>query len=200
MAILIASVVAFVSTNIDDLFMLALFYGNKKFREREIVAGQMLGIAALVAISLVGSFIGLFIDRVFIGLLGVLPMYLGVKSLRQSGKDHENDRADEERATRSNNVLTVAGITFANGGDNIGVYVPLFATLTWMDKLTMATVFLLMTLLWCMIAKYFTKHPYVTRVTGKYGHRIMPLVLIILGLYILYESGTVEWISKDIGQ
>jgi cadmium resistance protein CadD (predicted permease) len=87
-------------------------------------------------------------------------------------------------------MLTVAGVTIANGGDNIGIYVPLFVTLTWSDKTTMVIIFLAMTVLWCMIAKYFVKHPYVASVVEKYGHIITPFVLVLLGIFILYENGT----------
>jgi cadmium resistance transport/sequestration family protein len=192
MEILITSVIAFISTNIDDIFILTLFYGNKKFKNKEILVGQFLGIIALISISLIGSLVGLFIAPAYIGLLGLFPIYLGAKGILRLIRDNtEEDQDDNENKNKGqNNVLTVAGVTVANGGDNIGIYIPLFVTLTWTNKLTMVSVFLVMTFLWCLTAKYFTKHPYVSKAVDKYGHFVTPFVLVLLGIYILYESET----------
>ena len=192
MEILFTSIIAFTSTNLDDIFILTLFYGTKRFKEREIVAGQFLGIATLIAISLIGSLVGLLIDQSYIGLLGLIPIYIGGKGIWGLLKNKENnDKGDDVyKDERKNKSLTVAGVTIANGGDNIGIYVPLFATLTWTNKLTMTTIFLAMTFLWCLIAKYFAKHPYVAKTVEKYGHIITPLVLVLLGFYILFKNET----------
>ena len=198
MEILVASVIAFISTNIDDLFILTLFFGNKKIKGSEIVAGQFLGIISLIAISLIGSLAGLFINQVYIGLLGFIPIYLGAKGVLQLFKNESENKHDNSqlKVEKKNHVFTVAGVTFANGGDNIGIYIPLFATLTWASKTTMISVFLVMTFLWCLVAMYLAKHPYVSKMLDKYGHRITPFVLVLLGLYILYESDTLSLLSR----
>ena len=193
MELLITSLLTFASTNIDDIFILTLFYGNRLFKEREIVAGQLLGIGALIIISLVASLIGLFIPAPYIGLLGLFPIYLGVKalwSIFRKGGHAEHDPKAEKVNNQHSNVMTVAGVTFANGGDNIAIYVPLFTTLTWTHKLSMIGIFIGMTLVWCLLAKYLTRHPLVSRTVDRYGHMITPFVLILLGIYILYESGS----------
>jgi cadmium resistance transport/sequestration family protein len=191
MEIIITGIITFISTNIDDIFMLMLFYGNKRFKEKEIIIGQLAGISALIAISLATSLIGLFIDKIYIGLLGFIPMYLGVKALWTLFKNNadEDDGPIETRADK-NNVITVAGVTIANGGDNIGIYVPLFATIGWTSKISMVIIFLLMTLVWCLIAKYLTMYPYIAKAIDKYGHIVTPFILIALGIFILYESGS----------
>jgi cadmium resistance transport/sequestration family protein len=198
MEIIFTSIIAFASTNLDDIFILTLFFGNKRFKEREIVTGQFLGIVTLIAISLIGSLIGLLIDPSYIGLLGFIPIYLGGKGIWALLKNKENNDEDDNvyKDDRKNKSLTVAGVTIANGGDNIGIYVPLFATLTWSNKLTMAAIFLTMTFLWCLVAKYFAKHPYVAKTVEKYGHIITPLVLVLLGVYILFENETVGLFTR----
>ena len=52
----ITGIVTFGATNVDDLFTLMLFFTqtDAAFRRRHIVAGQYLGFAVLVAISLLG--------------------------------------------------------------------------------------------------------------------------------------------------
>jgi cadmium resistance transport/sequestration family protein len=189
MEIILTSILAFISTNIDDVFLLMLFFGNKHFKDREIVIGQYLGIATLIAVSFALSFVGLVIDKAYIGLLGFVPIYFGVKGLlRLRAKQVEEDVV--EPINNRNNIFTVAGTTIANGGDNIGIYVPLFATLAWTQQLTMISVFFIMTGVWCFLAKYFTKHPIIAKTIDKYGHVLTPFVLIFLGIYILYQSST----------
>ena len=190
MEIIITSVLAFASTDIDDLFILTLFFGNKKFKNNEIIAGQFLGIITLIAISLLGSLLGLLIDTAFIGLLGLLPIYIGAKGLVSLMKNKNEENHQTIINENKNHILTIAGVTIANGGDNIGIYIPLFASLNWMDKSIMVIIFLFMTLVWCLTAKYLVKHPYVAKTVDRYGHLLTPFVLILFGLFIMYESGT----------
>jgi cadmium resistance protein CadD (predicted permease) len=198
MELLLTSVLAFASTNIGDIFLLVLFYGNPRFREKEIIAGQLIGIMALTALSLIASLIGLFIDQPYIGLFGFIPIILGARALYElvGEKVNSDDTNIETVKGTSNNWLTVAGTTFANGGDNIGIYVPLFATLAWSGKLTTVVVFIAMTFLWCFIAKYLTRHPYVAKAVSKYGHIVTPFVLILLGIYILYENQSIKLLME----
>jgi len=195
MELLLASIITFVSTNIDDIFILTLFFGNKKFTGKDITIGQFVGISTLILISLVASLIGLLISKSYVGLLGLLPIYLGLKGIWELIAKHaENEIEPEvtELRANSNNIFAVAGVTIANGGDNIGIYVPMFNTLVWSSKLVMITIFLIMTGVWCLAANYLTKHPYVARAINKYGHLITPFVLILLGVYILYENETIQ--------
>jgi cadmium resistance protein CadD (predicted permease) len=192
--IFLTSLLAFVSTNIDDIFILTLFYGNRKYSDGNILAGQLIGIIFLISISLVGSLAGLFINKAYIGLLGLFPVYLGLKGIWDllARKAEDTRTPDEQSGSRNSKMLAVAGVTIANGGDNIGIYIPLFATLMWLHKLIMIGIFLVMTFIWCLIAKYLTRHPYVFRQIDKYGHMVTPFVLVFLGIYILYESNSFQ--------
>lgn len=199
MEILLTSIIAFVSTNIDDLFILTLFFGNRKIKHSEIIGGQFLGIIALVIVSLAGSLLGLLIDPAYIGLLGFIPIYLGIKGVYHLLRPEQSNANENQINSDKNHVLSVAGVTFSNGGDNIGIYTPLFATLSWADKTVMIAVFLVMTMVWCLTARYFTKHPLVAAAIDKYGHLVTPFVLILLGIYILYESNSIELVLRMIG-
>lgn len=191
MTLLITAILAFASTNIDDLFILALFFGDRQQRPRDIVIGQLLGIGTLILISLIGSLIGLLIDIRFIGLLGLIPIYLGVHGFVGLWKHHQHDNPSASM-TGKRSIASMAGVTIANGGDNIGIYIPLFATLSSPEKLTTVVVFLLMTLLWCALARYLAKHPLLEKAIDRYGHWVTPLVLFLLGIFILKESNTLS--------
>ena len=186
---LLTSILAFVSTNIDDIFILMLFFGSKKIRTSSIIAGQYLGIGALVAVSLLTSYIGNFVDQRFIGILGLFPIFLAVKQILQLVKPEEQQGEDDD-VTLKTSILAVAGVTIANGADNIGVYVPLLTTMTEFAKIQMVMVFIVMTYVWCMMGRYLASRPVIARQLEKFGHIIMPVVLLLLGLFILIESGT----------
>lgn len=186
MEFVVTSILAFSATNIDDLFLLTLFFGNNQYKASNIYTGQLLGIFSLIGLSLVGSLVGNLIPLPYLGLLGIFPVYLGIKQILKKDADHN----DEVVLSKSNMIMSVMMVTIANGGDNVGIYIPLFATLAWPFKIGMIVIFLLMTLLWCTIAKYLANHPLLSASLSKYGHIVTPIVLILLGLYILYESKT----------
>jgi cadmium resistance transport/sequestration family protein len=196
MELILTSIIAFTTTNIDDIFILTVFYGNKNFKSQEIIIGQYLGIVTLISISVTGSFIGLIIDSQYIGLLGFAPIYIGIKALvnLENSKEEEPELqvASPYSKNRMQNIMSVASATIANGADNISIYIPLFATLVLSGKMVMIAVFLGMTLLWCLIARYLGNHPLLEKAFEKYSHLITPFVFILLGFYILYDSKTFQ--------
>lgn len=173
--------VSFVATNIDDIFVLTFFFAQKNLRGWNVVLGQYLGIAALVAISLVGFFARFVVPETWISLLGLVPIFIGIKKLIDLRRGND----DEHSQTRAGSVFTVSAITFANGGDNIAIYVPLFANSDGPALgLTLVT-FAVMIAIWCVVGYSIGNHPAVRRVIDRIGHIIVPFVLIALGVYIL---------------
>lgn len=194
---IVTGAASFAATNIDDIFVLMLFFGqrNKSVKVWHIVAGQYIGFAALVAISLVGYFARYVAPREWIGLLGLLPIAIGVKKLiewRKAKGDVSHDEVAEEAETRNSalSVLTVSAVTFANGADNISIYTPLFAASGLRQIVVTLAVFFVLLGVWCAAGHYFGSHPLVAKTLERYGHIIVPFVLIALGLYIIYDSGT----------
>ena len=190
---LITSILAFASTNVDDIFILMLFSGGRKLRSSSIFLGQYLGIGALVVTSFAGAYLGGFFDPRYVGFLGLFPIYLAVKQFIALLKTPSGEAGTEEEPEVNatgifSGILAVAGVTIANGADNIGVYVPLLATMTAAEKTQLIVVFAIMTYLWCLAAKYLASHPLIARQLSRYGHIIMPVVLLVLGVYILMVS------------
>jgi cadmium resistance transport/sequestration family protein len=200
MEIVIASILAFTTTNIDDIFILTLFFGNPKYSSRDVVLGQYLGIGTLIAISFAGSFIGLVIDQKHIGLLGLFPIYIGIRAAFNMNRTDEQPgptKISDQANGQIQKTLSVASVTIANGGDNISIYIPLFATLSITGKLTMTFIFLLMTAVWCIAAKYLSKRPIIQQTVERYGHVITPFIFILLGIYIIYESRTLDLFLRN---
>jgi len=195
--IILTSIIAFASTNIDDLFILTLFFGDKRYKPIDIYLGQYLGIIVLIGISVTGSLIGNFIDGKYIGILGLFPIYLGVRQIISLIKGETEEGKLEHQEKKNSKILSIATVTIANGGDNIGTYVPLFATLTTGDKSIMIVLFLVMTMIWLTTARYLTTHPLLAKTISKYGHIITPIVLCLLGLFILKENGSFNLITNQ---
>ena len=190
---------AFTATNLDDIVILLLFFSqvNAVFRRRHIVIGQYLGFGTLVAASLPGFFGGLILPRPWIGLLGILPIAIGVSRLL----NHEDESEGEEVGQPENTLLTsflspqtysVAAVTFANGGDNIAIYVPLFASSTWESLLAILGIFFSLVGVWCYTAYQLTRLPAIADALTRYGNHLVPFVLIGLGILILVDSHTLE--------
>lgn len=183
-------IAAFAATNIDDIFVLMIFFSSLTFPVRHVVLGQYIGIGLLIAIGAIGSLLTLVVPT-YIGLMGILPIAIGVKNLieiRKKNNSPSRQIAQDEK-NRSYSFLSVAAVTFSNGGDNIGVYVPLFSKYNTMSQITtFTTVFIAMTAVWCIAAYYFVSHPLVASRIRHIGNIILPFVLIGLGIYILIES------------
>ncbi len=171
----------FTATNIDDLLVLALFFGQAsgdRTAALRVAIGQYLGFGAILVVSVVGALGAGLLPAPALPYLGLLPIALGI---RAAWTAYRSD--DDEPATTG--TLQVAAVTFANGGDNIGVYVPVFATTGVGGMIGYTVVFLAGVALWCVIGWYLACRPAVAAVLSRWGHVILPVVLIGIGLTIL---------------
>jgi cadmium resistance transport/sequestration family protein len=197
----ITGIVTFAATNVDDLFILMFFFSqtDASFRRRHIVTGQYLGFAALVAISLLGFFGSFILPTAWIGLLGFLPIAMGVKRLlyrKENPYRAELDKARNESSKLSTlssmfswQTMAVAAVTFANGGDNIGIYTPLFAGSSLIRLGIFLIIFFALVGGWCYVGFLLSRHPIIAEIFSRYGRLLIPFVLVGLGVYILMESG-----------
>ncbi len=185
-------IILFASTNVDDLLVLIAFFALSRCRARDVVIGQYLGIGALIVVSVVLSLISLVLSPAYVGLLGVLPMLIGIQKLFElrRGGNGEAAPAPQTRRGAIGQIAAVATATIANGGDNIGAYAPLFATWSAARIAVVVLVFVVMTALWLALALWLVNHRTVGAPLKRYGHLAVPFVLIVLGLVILYEAGS----------
>jgi cadmium resistance protein CadD (predicted permease) len=201
---------AFVATNIDDIVVLIVFFSSLTFTVRNIVIGQFLGIGSLIAISALGSLLALVVPSYIIGLMGLLPIAIGIKELleiRNKNRLREKEVQEEEEGEISKlkslqqskkrgyyyhryfSFISVAAVTISNGGDNIGIYTPLFATYnSSLEVTTLVSVFTVMTAVWCTTGYYLVRHPLLEKKMRHFGRVALPFVLIGLGIYIMTEA------------
>jgi cadmium resistance protein CadD (predicted permease) len=184
-AIVGLAVVLFVSTNLDDLFVLLAFFVDPATRLRDVILGQYLGIGALVLLSTAASVLSLALAPSYVGLLGALPIAIGIRQLIVL---HRGGEGDEDERPAAGRVLAVAGITVANGGDNIGVYTPVFATRTSAEIVTIVIVFAVLVALLLLAAHWLVRHPALGAPIRRYGPALSPWVLIAIGVFVIYDS------------
>lgn len=190
------AIAVYASTNIDDLLILAVFFADPRVRVGAVIAGRFLGLAVLVLVSAGAALLAMAVPAEWIALLGLVPLALGLRLLPAlSGKGDEDEdvaagSAAVGRSGRggfSGQALTVAGVTLANGGDNLGVYIPLFASAP-QTIATYIAVFSVMTAVWCALGYLVVNNPLVGDRIRRHGHVLLPPVLIALGFYILADA------------
>ncbi|WHZ32506.1 CadD family cadmium resistance transporter [Desemzia incerta] len=192
------AIAVYISTSIDYLFILLIIFSQSYTKKgvRQIYWGQYLGTGILVAVSLFAAYVLNFIPQDWvIGLLGLIPIYLGVRvALVGEEEEEEEDEVVEKLETRDTSRLfwTVALITIASGGDNLGIYIPYFTSLSVIEIVTALVVFAISIALLCYISYRLAKVSFVSETLEKYERIIVPVVFIGLGLYIMAESGTFQ--------
>lgn len=184
----------FAATNIDDIVVLmVLFLASRRGKPRpwQIVAGQYLGFITLVVISVVAALGLTIIPDAWVGLLGLIPLTIGIWTLVRGLRRNHADDDDEEAKITAVGLWGVAGITIANGADNISLYTPIFRTSAPADVAVMIGVFLLLVAVWCGAGRLIGTHKAVTDALERVEHWLVPAVFIGLGLFIVMESGVV---------
>lgn len=205
---LIIGISAAFATTFDDNLYLTAFFGkiNHTFRPKHVVFGEYLGFTTLVLASLPGFLGGLIIPQAWIGLLGFLPIAIGISHLMSREQEVEavqtvsvnlTSPAKSKRQKKSllatirdPQTYRVSAVTIANGGNNIGIYVPLFASSNLPSLGVILCVCYLTVGLWCFLSYHLTRNPLMASVLTRYGRKIFPFVLIWLGFSILIKSET----------
>lgn len=182
----------FLATNIDDIIVLSLFFARGsgvRGTTRSILLGQYLGFGAILAASvLVAVGATTFLPDEAIAYFGLIPLLLGVYAAWRAWRGREDD--DEQKtAGKKVAVSTVAAVTFANGGDNIGVYVPVFVTVGLPAVVAYSIVFLALVSVLVVTARYVATRKAIAEVLERWEHVLFPIVLIGLGVFILVEGG-----------
>ncbi|MGW3783811.1 cadmium resistance transporter [Micromonospora chokoriensis] len=187
--------VVFAATDIDDIVILTLFFVAARTTGRprpwQIVAGQYVGIGALALASAVVAAGLLVVPDPWTGLLGLLPIVLGVRALRRSDED--------DTPTVVTGTLGVAGVTIANGADNVAVYVPVFRALGVADSAVFLLVFVLLIAVWCAVGAWLGGHPRVVRLVERAGHWLVPTIFVGIGVVILVSSGVLGRLVDLLG-
>lgn len=199
----VTSIILYSGTAVDLLIILMLFFAKRKSRKDiiNIYLGQFLGSVSLIFLSLLFAFVLNYIpSKEILGLLGLIPIFLGLKVLLLGDSDGEAIAKDGLRKDDKNLIFLVAMITFAScGADNIGVFVPYFITLNLANLIVALLTFLVMIYLLVFSAQKLAQVPSVGETLEKYSRWFIAVVYLGLGMYILIENNSFDMLWAVLG-
>ena len=199
----VTSIILYSGTAVDLLIILMLFFAKRKSRKDiiNIYLGQFLGSVILIFLSLLFAFVLNYIpSKEILGLLGLIPIFLGLKVLLLGDSDGEAIAKDGLRKDNKNLIFLVAMITFAScGADNIGVFVPYFTTLNLANLIVALLTFLVMIYLLVFSAQKLAQVPSVGETLEKYSRWFIAVVYLGLGMYILIENNSFDMLRTVFG-
>ena len=195
---IVTSIILYSGTAVDLLIILMLFFAKRKSRKDiiNIYLGQ-----CLIFLSLLFAFVLNYIpSKEILGLLGLIPIFLGLKVLLLGDSDGEAIAKDGLRKDNKNLIFLVAMITFAScGADNIGVFVPYFTTLNLANLIVALLTFLVMIYLLVFSAQKLAQVPSVGETLEKYSRWFIAVVYLGLGMYILIENNSFDMLRTVFG-
>ncbi len=199
----VTSIILYSGTAVDLLIILMLFFAKRKSRKDiiNIYLGQFLGSVSLILLSLLFAFVLHYIpSKEILGLLGLIPIFLGLKVLFLGDSDGEAIAKEGLRKDNKNLIFLVAMITFAScGADNIGIFVPYFITLNLADLIVALLTFLVMIYLLVFSAQKLAQVPSVGETLEKYSRWFIAVVYLGLGIYILIENNSFNMLWTMLG-
>ena len=199
----VTSIILYSGTAVDLLIILMLFFSKRKSRKDiiNIYLGQFLGSVSLILLSLLFAFVLNYIpSKEILGLLGLIPIFLGLKVLLLGDSDGEAIAKDGLRKDNKNLIFLVAMITFAScGADNIGLFVPYFTTLNLANLIVTLLTFLVMIYLLVFSAQKLAQVPSVGETLEKYSRWFIAVVYLGLGIYILIENNIFDMLWTVLG-
>ena len=199
----VTSIILYSGTAVDLLIILMLFFAKRKSRKDiiNIYLGQFLGSVSLIFLSLLFAFVLNYIpSKEILGLLGLIPIFLGLKVLFLGDSDGEAIAKEGLRKDNKNLIFLVAMITFAScGADNIGIFVPYFITLNLADLIVALLTFLVMIYLLVFSAQKLAQVPSVGETLEKYSRWFIAVVYLGLGIYILIENNSFNMLWTMLG-
>ena len=196
---IVTAAILYIATALDLLVILLMFFARAKTRKeyRDIYIGQYVGSVTLIVVSLFFAFVLNYVpEKWILGLLGLIPIYLGIKVAIYGDSDGE-ERAKKELNEKglSKLVGTIAIVTIAScGADNIGLFVPYFVTLSVTNLLITLFVFLILIFFLVFTAQKLANIPGVGEIVEKFSRWIMAVIYIALGLFIIIENDTIQTI------
>lgn len=191
LSVLLPAIGLYIATNIDDLIMLALLFARgagQKGTTWRIILGHYLGFLVILGLS---AFValggGLFLPEYFIPLFGLIPIAMGLWVIWRHFRGNDHDEASH-LGERKVGLGTALILTLAHGGNNVGIYIPVFLNVELSTVLTYCAVFLFLVGGGLSLAKYIASRPAVEKAFRRWDHILYPALLIGAGVWILVEG------------
>ncbi|WP_102028678.1 CadD family cadmium resistance transporter [Salirhabdus sp. Marseille-P4669] len=195
---MITAIVTFLATSIDELFVLTILFtqAKDKYSINQIYIGQILGMLILLVLTTFTVFGIQVISMKWIGLLGFIPIFIGLRMWIVGEDDDDEDEVIEKAYRYNSLLLSVAFIAIAGGAEELAIYIPYFSTLTSFEYIVVFLLFLIFVPIWCTICRKLSRIKAMEDTLEKYERVLAPIVFIGLGIYVLMENHTWRAISS----
>lgn len=199
--VIIGSIIAFLTTEMDDLFSLVVLFSHAKSTKEKIaiVVGKYLGLSLMVVGS---AFFSVYISQVpshWLGFLGLIPILFGIKYALKYKKMSNSEKSGMNPSDKGENFFLMAGLSFiialAAGGDNIAIYISFFTALEGLGQFVVsAIVFAFMQAVWFVLIWLLMNVKSLKNYIVQSQRILIPVLFIILGIYIFLQNGTLLWL------
>ena len=181
--IIALSTMAFISANTDGMIIAIAYLTDPNYDSKNILFGQIIGFWVLTIASLILAQSLFFIPKESAKWLGIIPIIVGlVKLLKYSSKEIVKPAS---MPASGRQIQEISILTVATGADDVVAYTPIFATRTLHDIGILSIVFVVMTIIWWMLAKWLADHGIIRRIVSRGGPVLVPLLIIIMGIIII---------------
>ena len=174
---------AYAATNVDNLIILGAMTAGGAER-RSVVTGYVVASCIVLLVVWAAIFIDYLVPDELLGYLGLVTLGFGVSQLRASTV------GDAYRSADARSWTAVAGLLLANSTDTIFALGPLFAESAPVARIGLSIGFALAALIWLTLILSMSRHIARSARLTRLGHRMAPWVMILVGLYILTDTGT----------
>ena len=183
---------AFIGTNLDNLVLLVALYSRFEKRSSMVTAGYFAGMTLIAVACFIIGEASSFIPLDYLGLLGVIPVVMGVVGLLQLFKNTQTgETVNFVPASSARTVFTTVLVTqLSNSADSIITFSVFVVDSSKQGDYLIAPTFLAMSGIFAWLAYYSQSHPGLSRVLNRYAHYLTPFILIMVGFYILANTAS----------
>jgi cadmium resistance protein CadD (predicted permease) len=183
---------SFTMTNLDNFLLLLCLFSLGTISIHKIILGQFLGMSAILILSYLGGSAALVLfSAKWTGIFGIVPLFIGLKSLYEIRVDSKNQNKSSipffDKRSSNGGVINVAFLTLANGGDNIAIYSGLFAERSELETFFLIFIFLILTGVWCVACFFLSSQKKWETLINRFKITIFPFAMILMGCSILFK-------------
>jgi cadmium resistance protein CadD (predicted permease) len=184
---------SFVATNLDNLVLLVVMLGANEQSRAAVILGFLASAICVLCLSAIGAVIGANLDPGLIGYMGLAPLLMGVYLLYKIFRGDKPGHASKDDSSPGGQASGLLGsflLMSSNSGDSVAIFFPLLAESGRDALLWIVSAFLLCALLWSALAWRIADQPRIARRIEQVGEKLVPWIMIGMGVYILLDTGT----------
>jgi cadmium resistance protein CadD (predicted permease) len=187
--ILGVAAIAFIATNADNLLLLFAFLADRSFKAWQVIIGYAFGMVAILALSWLVAWFAHFLRPEYAGLLGIVPIGLGLKRLYdQFVRQTKSAVLTSSKRSTHSQIITVALADVAHGPDTIVLFSALLADSDLVAQFSISIAYFVLVIGWCSLGFFLLRHPRVRGPAQRYGEHLSPYLLIGVGIYVLLNT------------